>query len=153
MKKPWSEYARIMEMDQAGPVIQAHSCNKPQKTVVIKEIKGCSRDWLRRLRKTTHEHVVSLYTAYFDDGSTFLVYDLMSVALNDILETPWGPLEVPEVATVCQSIAKGLCHIHEDLKIAHGAVSGETILLSTEGEVKIGTQHKKRHEYAGLTVC
>jgi hypothetical protein len=87
------------------------------------------------------------------DGSTFLVYDLMSVALNDILGAPRGPLEIPEVATVCQSIAKGLCHIHEDLKIAHGIVSGKAILLSTEGEVKIGKQHKERYEYAGLMVC
>src|SRR5450432_2728407 len=56
----------------------------------------------------------------------------MSVVLNDILTTPRGPLEIPEVTTVCQSIAKGLLHIHKNLKIAHGAISGETILLSIE---------------------
>jgi hypothetical protein len=98
----------MMEMDQAGPVVQVHKRNKPQKTVVIKEIKGCNRDWLRHLRTTTHEHVITLYTAYFDDGSTFLVYDWMIVALDEILATPWGSLEIPEVATVCQSITKGL---------------------------------------------
>jgi serine/threonine protein kinase len=153
MKKPWSEYAQIMEMDQAGPVIQAHNRNKPQKIVVIKEIKDYNRGWLRRLRKTTHKRVVPLYTAYFDDGSTFLVYDLMSVALNDILGTPRGPLEIPEVATVCQSIAKGLCHIHEDLKIAHGAVSGETILLSTEERSRLVRSTRRDMNTRGLTVC
>jgi hypothetical protein len=101
IKNPWTEYARIMKRDLAGPVVEAHRRNKPQKVVAIKEIKGCSRDWLRHLRTTTHEHVVTLYTAYFNEGSTFLVYDLMSVALNDILATPRGPLEIAEVATVC----------------------------------------------------
>jgi serine/threonine protein kinase len=62
----------------------------------------------------------------------------MSVTLDDILETPRGSLEIPEVATVCQSITKGLHHIHEDLKIAHGAISGDTILVSADGEIKIG---------------
>jgi serine/threonine protein kinase len=139
MKKPWAEYARILGIDLAGPVVQAHKRNKPQKVVAIKEVKGCNRDWLRYLRTTTHEHIVTLYTAYFDEGSTFLVYDLMSVALNDILATPRGPLEIPEVATVCQSVASGLHYIHEDLKIAHGALSGETILLlSPGGQIKIG---------------
>jgi hypothetical protein len=54
MKKPWPEYSQIMEMDQAGHVILAHKRNKPQKMVIIKEVKGCSRDWLRHLRTTKH---------------------------------------------------------------------------------------------------
>lgn len=139
VKKPWTEYARIMKMDLAGPFVQASKRNKPQKVVAIREVKGCGRDLLRHLRTTTHEHVVTLYTAYFDEGSAFLVYDMMSVALNDILATPRGPLEIGEVATVCQSVISGLHHIHEDLKIAHGSLSGETILLnSTSGQIKIG---------------
>lgn len=111
--------------------------------VAIKEVKGCSKGLLRNLRTSYHENVVQLYTALFDEGSIFLVYDSMdasqNVCLSDILGTPRGSLDISEVATVCQSIIKGLHHIHEDLEVAHGDLRGETILLhSKSGQIKIG---------------
>lgn len=143
IQKPWSQYNRIMEVDQAGPAVLAHKRNRGQKIVAIKEVKGCSKDLLRSLRTSSHENVLPVYAALFDEGSIFLVYDSMDVSqnvcLSDIIGTPRGSLDISEVATVCQSITKGLHHIHDDLKVAHGAIRGETILLHPKsGQIKIG---------------
>lgn len=146
IQKPWSQYNPIMDVDQAGPAVLAHKRNRGQKIVAIKEVKGCSKDLLRNLRTSSHENVLQMYAALFDEGSIFLVYDSMDVSqnvcLSDIIGTPRGSLDISEVATVCQSITKGLHHIHEDLKVAHGALRGEAILLHPKsGQIKIGMHH------------
>ena len=137
-RSPWSDYAKIMEKDQSGPAILANTRNRFQKIVVIKEVRGCKKDWLCRLDTITHENIVHFCAAYYHGGSIFLIYEVMSVSLLEILTTPKGHLLPYEIATICLSILHGINYLHEYLKMAHGNIRTDIVLLAKDGTIKIG---------------
>src|SRR5271163_3205117 len=61
---PWSDYMRIMIIDQAGPAVAAVSRNKKKKKVAIKELDDCNMEMLRDLKLASHDHIVLCYAAY-----------------------------------------------------------------------------------------
>lgn len=138
IKAPWADYVQVMRSEQAGPVMIAHLTQRPQRMVAVKEHKGCTKDQLRHLKSAGHDHIVQLYTAYFHEGSIFLMYEVMSVCLDDVLGTPRGPLALGAMSAICRGVVHGLDFIHTSLKVPHGSVDGNEIWLARNGQVKIG---------------
>jgi serine/threonine protein kinase len=60
----------------------------------------------------------------------------MSTSLADVLSVSKLPLE--DVATVWKGVITGLCYLHKDLMISHGAITGENVPMSKTGDVKLG---------------
>lgn len=133
-QSPWTEYKQHLRTKQAGKITIAY--DRKMREFAIKEVKGCKRDWLLRLKAISHMNIVRLIAGYFHDGSIYLVCDLMSTSLADILAVSRLPLD--ETATVCKGIINGLCYLHKDLMVTHGAINSKNILLSRAGDVKLG---------------
>jgi serine/threonine protein kinase len=133
-QSPWTEYKRNLRTEQAGEVIIAY--DRKMKEFAIKEVKGCRRDWLLKLKAISHTNIVRFVAGFFYKGSIYLVCDLMTTSLADVLSVLKLPFN--EVAIVCKDVINGLCYLHKDLMVSHGAISGENILLSKAGDVKLG---------------
>lgn len=68
-----------------------------------------------------------------------MFYEMMDVSLAQIFGAPHGVLRHYEVAAFCKEVLEGLSYIHKQLKMAHGDLTAENVLLSSaEGAVKIG---------------
>jgi serine/threonine protein kinase len=134
LQSPWTEYRGHLKTKQAGNVIIAY--DRKMKEFAIKEVKGCRRDWLLRLKAISHPNIVRFVASFYHKGSIYLVGDLMSTSLAEVLSVSKLPLE--EVATVCKGVVTGLSCLHKDLMMTHGTLNGENILLSKSGDVKIG---------------
>ncbi|OCT52719.1 hypothetical protein CLCR_10513 [Cladophialophora carrionii] len=136
-KSPWQDYVRLLNICRGGQITVAYSSSRSQKLVAISEIPNCSREQLRALRPALHENIVGFTAAYFLDPSIYLVYELMPVSLIGILNTPLGPLQVEEIATVCQSVFRGIHFVHEQLGVMIGDLTAETVLVARNGVVKL----------------
>lgn len=111
---------------------------RPQKFVAIRQIEGCNWSSFSNLKAILHEHVLAFSAAYFYQESVYLVSDIMSVSLVDIVDTPLGQLLPGHTAQICQCILRGLQYVHETLNTAHGEVRASNILLNRTGNVKLG---------------
>ncbi|EXJ72780.1 serine/threonine protein kinase [Cladophialophora psammophila CBS 110553] len=136
-KSPWQDYVRLLSVNRGGRVTVAYNSNKSHKLVAISEISECSREQLRDLRPLLHENIVVFTAAYFLDRSIYLIYDLLPVNLISVLNTPLGPLQVEDIATVCQGILRGIQFIHQELGIEYGELKSENVLFNRGGLVKI----------------
>ena len=136
---PWQEdYIRMMYLNQGGEALISHSRAHPHQLVAIKQISKCTYERFRTLPYVCHENLVSFSDTYFFENTIYLVTDVMSVHLNDIINTPLDPLTFGHMAQICLSILKGLKHIHFNLHTAHGKINTSHILLNRSGKVRIG---------------
>jgi serine/threonine protein kinase len=62
----------------------------------------------------------------------------MEVLLAQVFTIPLGRLRPYEVAAFCFELLHGLDYIHNTLRLVHGNVNTNNILLATNGIVKIG---------------
>ena len=136
---PWQEdYIRMMYLNQGGEALVSHSRAHPHQLVAIKQISKCTHEHFTNLPYVSHENLVSFSDTYVFENSIYLVTDVMSVHLNDIIHTPLDPLTFGHMAQICLSILKGLRHIHSNLHTAHGKISPSYVLLNRSGKVRIG---------------
>lgn len=70
-KQPWSDYSKIMKLDQAGPAYLVQHNRGQHKTRVMKELSGYTRKALCRLKAICHKNIVRFTAAYYDNGSIF----------------------------------------------------------------------------------
>jgi hypothetical protein len=74
--------------------------DRKMKEFAIKEVKGCRKDWLLRLKAISQTNLVRFVAGFFQEGSIYLICDLMSTPLVDVLSVSNLPLD--DVATVCK---------------------------------------------------
>jgi serine/threonine protein kinase len=121
----WAEYKQRLRIKQAGNVIIAY--DRKMKEFSIKEVKGCRKDWLLRLKAISHMNIVRFVAGFFHEGSIYLVCDSMSTSLADVLSVSKLPLD--DVATFCKGVITGLCYLHKNLMVSHGTITCENVLL------------------------
>jgi Protein kinase domain len=134
VQSPWTEYKPHVKTKQAGDVIIAY--DRKIRDFAIKEVRGCDRDWLLRLKAISHANIVRFVASYFHEGSIYLVCDLMSTSLANVLSV--SRLPISEIATACKDVITGFSYVHNDLKISYGVLNCENILLCKSGDVKLG---------------
>jgi len=72
--------------------------------VAIRQQKYSDRKFLDRLHQCHHDNVVTLHTAYLDDETISLVYNVVDISLAEIQSTPLGSFADYQIAAICQKV-------------------------------------------------
>jgi serine/threonine protein kinase len=134
---PWKRYKSILKLHQAGSATLVHRNSSSFQEYILMETKG-EKELLSKIQKASHKNIVGFYEALYDRGTLFFIYEVMEVSLAQVFATPQGCLRPYEVAAFSTEILQGLHYIHGELRIAHGNLSAENVLVSMKGDVKIG---------------
>ncbi|GAB7336292.1 hypothetical protein MBLNU13_g09040t1 [Cladosporium sp. NU13] len=126
---------------------------------VVKEQRWSGGAIPRHVVKPRSPYIVDLHSAFFQDGTVWTIYEEMDLSLEQIFELdcdPWTvdpgrkDLQISAIsAQVCfstarfahslinQQVLRGLVYIHDNLGVAHGAISARNVLLKRTGRVKL----------------
>ena len=88
-----------------------------------------------------HPGIVNIIGAYYDKqtGEPLLVMELMKENLRQYLAEIKGRLSVAEQCSMCRDITSALVYLHQqDPPIAYCALTSRNILISFNGQVKLG---------------
>lgn len=140
---PWRDYQKSFKLNQAGHGLVVHAKNATFAEGILKEIRGYGKEKMSNVTSYSHKNLVRLQRAFYDDGAIFLLYEMMDVTLAQIFSSPLGRLQLYEVAAFSQEILTGIDYIHNCLKITHGDLTSDSILLSVSGAIKIGMNPAK----------
>ncbi|OAT07643.1 serine/threonine protein kinase [Blastomyces gilchristii SLH14081] len=134
---PWDRYQKCLEKEEGIPGMIAHAKDGSFEEMLLREIKVHSKEWLSRIIPISQKNIVDLREAFYDNGSIFLFYEMMDVSLAQIFGAPHRGLRHYEVAAFCKEVLEGLAYLHTQLKMAHGSLTADSILLSAKGDIKI----------------
>lgn len=138
-KKSLSEkYHRSYNIDQAGPGVIALKDTESLPICLIKERKARNPRSLRRLQFASHKNLIALVDNFQSRESLHLVYEYEHMAIS--LGCIAGAVQFSEadIATICREVLEGLKYIHLGLKSSYGLLNFSNILLTWQGEVKLG---------------
>ena len=104
------------------------------------------------LLSSDHSGIVDIIGVYYDEqtGMPMLVMELMGGNLLQYLKEVKGHLSVAEQCTMCRDIASALVYLHQqDPPIAYCALTSRNILISFDGQVKLGACSQARQKPPG----
>jgi len=100
---------------------------------------------LKTLYKNQSEYIVSLYDAFYTEGSIYIALEYMDGgSLADLLKA-CGKMEERILANVTTQVLKGLVYLHKSLHVIHRDIKPSNLLLNTKGKVKIADFGVSRH--------
>jgi len=92
---------------------------------------------LKTLYRNQSEYIVSLYDAFYTEGSIFIALEYMDGgSLTDLLKAS-GKIEERVLANITTQVLRGLVYLHKSLHLIHRDIKPSNLLLNTKGEVKI----------------
>jgi len=92
---------------------------------------------LKTLYRNQSEYIVSLYDAFYTEGSIFIALEYMDGgSLADLLKAS-GKIEERVLANVTTQVLRGLVYLHKSLHLIHRDIKPSNLLLNTKGKVKI----------------
>jgi len=92
---------------------------------------------LKILYSSQSDYVVSLYDAYYSEGSVFIALEYLDGgSLMDLLLAS-GTISEVILANITSQALKGLTYLQKTLHTVHRDIKPSNILLSTKGQVKI----------------
>ncbi|KAJ5928352.1 kinase-like protein [Penicillium verhagenii] len=136
---PWKRYIKSFKINQAGSGYVVHATNPTFQEGIIKSTKTPRSELSKIIAKHHQRNIVHIQEAFYHEGQMFFLYELLDVSLGQIFGSPLGRLKLFEVAAFSKEILTGLEYIHQTLKISHGNIESGNILLSVNGQIKIGT--------------
>jgi serine/threonine protein kinase len=136
---PWERYRKSFSLNQAGCGQVVHANDSSFREGIIKTV-NTTRSELSRIISSPHKNLVHLQEAFYHNDQIFLLYEIMDISLAQLFTTPFGSLQLFEVAAFSKELLIGIHHIHDSLKITHGQINSENILLSVAGVIKIGRE-------------
>lgn len=101
---PWLAYRRLLYEDQAGPSIIAHKAKPNFPVVAIKERAALPQERYQRLAPTAHRNLVNLHEAFVSESLIFLVYECVTVTLEELQASPLATLVEYEIAAICTEV-------------------------------------------------
>ncbi|KAL9631870.1 MAG: hypothetical protein Q9164_005656 [Protoblastenia rupestris] len=151
---PNRSYHHLMTIEQAGPAVIGVDDADHRKRVAIKRVRKPGGS-VHQVPPSTCDQIVNIHDMYAENGDVVFVYEQMDVSLRHmtgILQD--RPLKAFQIAAICREVSAnvdqfgayhahgrqvviGLLHMHEELGLAHGALSCSTILLNLNGRVKV----------------
>uniref|UniRef100_A0ABD2VX87 Protein kinase domain-containing protein n=1 Tax=Trichogramma kaykai TaxID=54128 RepID=A0ABD2VX87_9HYME len=100
------------------------------------------------LSECKHPNVVELHEAYFIEGKLWMLIEYCDGgAVDSIMVELEKALTEPQIAYVCQHMAKGLAFLHKS-KVIHRDLKAGNVLLTMAGGVKLadfGVSAKNKH--------
>jgi len=158
---PKRSYHHLMTIDQAGPAVIGVDDTDRRKRVAIKRVRKPEGS-VHQVPPSNCNQIVNINDMYVEDRDVIFVYKQMDVSLRHmtgILQD--RTLKAFQIAAICREVSasvdqagadhahrdqvvSGLLCMHEELGLAHGALSCSTILLDLNGRVKIGKFERER---------
>ena len=84
-----------------------------------------------------NENVVSYYESYNFNDYLWIIVELMTASLTDLISKAGGFKQEAFISYVCFEVLKGLQSMHRNNRI-HRDIKSDNILIGAKGEVKIG---------------
>ena len=84
-----------------------------------------------------NENVVRYYESYNYNEYLWIIVELMTASLTDIISKSLGFKQESSISYICAEILKGLQSMHHNNRI-HRDIKSDNILIGAHGEVKIG---------------
>ncbi|KOS37753.1 hypothetical protein ACN38_g11447 [Penicillium nordicum] len=131
-------YHKSYYIDQAGTGVIALKDTENLPICLIKD-RDAGKLRIRGLQFASHRNILSLID-HFQSGYTLhLVYEYEHLAIS--LGCVAGNVQFSDadIATVCREILEGLKFIHSALRTSYGLLDFSNVLLTWQGEVKLGT--------------
>ncbi len=77
---------------------------------------------LRTLRKSHHPSVVTLFDAFYSEGSIYTLLELMDCGTLQQLLTAAGSIAEPQLGKIAVQLLDGLAYIHKEFHVLHRCV-------------------------------
>ncbi|TNJ30348.1 Kinase, STE STE11 [Giardia muris] len=124
-------YRALMETAGQHVVIKVREASdipRVQLDLLVREVETASR-------KLCQPHLVKYHEAFVEKGRFYIVMDFITNSLDMLLKCQ--PLDETLISLYLFQVLKGLMFIHYN-GYAHGRLSPEHILITTDGSVKLG---------------
>eukprot|EP00359_Climacostomum_virens_P002338 CAMPEP_0204916182 /NCGR_PEP_ID=MMETSP1397-20131031/14069_1 /ASSEMBLY_ACC=CAM_ASM_000891 /TAXON_ID=49980 /ORGANISM="Climacostomum Climacostomum virens, Strain Stock W-24" /LENGTH=428 /DNA_ID=CAMNT_0052088599 /DNA_START=15 /DNA_END=1297 /DNA_ORIENTATION=- len=108
-----------------------------QATPASDEENDALQDEIVLMRMNSFPNLLKCYEVYRQDGSYFLIVELMRCTLKDLLKERAGYIPEKLMAYICYEVLKGLNFLKLQNRI-HREIRADNLLLSADGDVKIG---------------
>ncbi|KAJ5475416.1 hypothetical protein N7539_007703 [Penicillium diatomitis] len=132
------KYHRLYTIDQAGPGIVALKDSENLPIYLIKDGNGTNTNITQQITFASHRNIVSLISEFSYQGVQQQVYQYEHMAVSMGCVAGSVNFSQADVATVCREVLQGLRYIHAVLKVSYGLVDLGNILLTWQGEIKLG---------------
>jgi hypothetical protein len=137
-QSPLDKFHKSYNIDQAGTGIIALKDTKNLPICLIKCRDAGKMRSIRGLQFASHRNILSLIDHFQSGDKLHLVYEYEHLAIS--LGCVAGNVQFSDadIATVCKEILEGLKFIHSALKTSYGLLDFSNVLLTWQGEVKLG---------------
>ncbi|OAX78363.1 hypothetical protein ACJ72_07333 [Emergomyces africanus] len=96
-----------------------------------------SEEQLQCLKAVSHANITHLRKVFISGESIYFVYEAMCTSLAQLHGSPHTRFNEADIATVCKKVLHGLSYIHEHLRISHGFLNCDNVLLGDNGKIQI----------------
>jgi serine/threonine protein kinase len=94
------------------------------------------------LRACTHANVVAFLGMYTADNHLWICMELCGAGAMDLVyRFTKSTLSEEQIAYVLHDTLKGLAYLHEEVGIIHRDIKSGNIMVTDEGEIKLGNAH------------
>jgi hypothetical protein len=135
---PPSRYHKSYLIDQAGPGVIALKDTEKLPICLIKYCQPQKQRSPLKLQFASHKNLVSLIDHFQSGDEVQLIYEYEHLAIS--LGCVAGAVSFSEadIATICKEVLEGLKYVHTVLSITYGLLDFSNILITWQGEVKLG---------------
>jgi hypothetical protein len=155
-ESPWESCEKILDLNLDGTVTVAQRRAPHAGLVAIRVFRSADAEKaLYRHQHVKHDHIVSVLDAFTTEASLYIVLEHLPISLEQIVEGAKYPTEL-QLAAILKQVRDGY-HWHGTLAdseqvlsglvylegegFEHGSLKCSSILLSTQGNIKIGSFH------------
>lgn len=133
-----TKYHKSYNIDQAGPGVIALKDVEKLPICLIKYSQPQNPRSLPKLQFASHKNIVSLIDHFQSQGELHLIYEYEHLAISLGCVAGTVSFSEADIATICKEVLEGLKYVHTILNITYGLLDFSNILLTWQGEVKLG---------------
>ncbi|KFY97779.1 hypothetical protein V500_01918 [Pseudogymnoascus sp. VKM F-4518 (FW-2643)] len=138
-ESPWARFCEKFELNLGGYVSIVADRSPPYDVFMVKRLEGPdAAQKVRMLRRVRHQNFHNMVDCFSFEGSHYAVFQHLPVTLDNIVYSPPYPTEL-ELAAALAQIVKGLNYL-ASCQLEHGSLNCSSILVGTEGDIKIAGQ-------------
>ena len=150
---PWGSYSKDYRRQLGSSVVIIYKRSATSQLFAMKDITGSDTDHkVNVLQQIQHENLISAFEVFQFNNTTSIIFEYMAVSLDNINSSALRPNEL-QIATIIHqvsSIPGEICRYLLKAKVlngiaflaskgmVHGDITCSTVLISREGDVKIG---------------
>lgn len=137
---PSAQNTAYLRYNLGGPVQICRFNGHKSQLVARRELSGNRRrrNQLQKIKIARDKHIVGIESIVFE-GDTIIVtrsymYDITLRTMCGVLPKPLGSADI---AVISRSVIAGLSYVHEHLQVPHLGLSGDTVLISLFGAIRV----------------